>query len=347
MMLNPSDAARYGALRRALIETRFSALNNMQRQAVLTTEGPLLILAGAGSGKTTVLINRIANLLLFGGGYHSKTAPFDVSGEELDFLQGQLDHGVTDETAVRRLLCENPPRPWEIMAITFTNKAAAELRARLSAMLGEEQGAQVAASTFHAACVRILRSEINRLGYKSGFAIYDADDSQRVVKDVLKSLNLDDKTFPPRTVMSVMGDAKDRLETPEETLERAKKADDYRLTKIAQIYALYQKRLKEANALDFDDIISLTVRLLLQYPEVREKYQRRYRYVMVDEYQDTNRSQYKLVSMLAGKTGNLCVVGDDDQSIYRFRGATIENILSFERQFEGAKVIRLEQNYRS
>lgn len=346
-MLNQSDSQRYLALRRALIERRFAKLNDSQRQAVLTTEGPLLILAGAGSGKTTVLINRIANLLLFGGGYHSQTTPFYVTEEDLGFLQRSLDGQEADDARLRRLLCEYPPRPWEIMAITFTNKAAGELRARIASMLGDEEGGQVAASTFHSACVRILRSDIERLGYKSGFTIYDADDSQRVVKDALKQLGLDDKTFAPRSILAAMGEAKDLLETPAQTLERAKKADDFRLNKTAQVYDLYQKRLKEANALDFDDIIALTVRLFMEHPDVLEKYQRRYKYVMVDEYQDTNRSQYRLVSMLAGGTGNLCVVGDDDQSIYRFRGATIENILSFERQFEGAKVIRLEQNYRS
>ncbi len=346
-MLNTEQAARYQALRRDLIEQRFSRMNEMQRQAVLTTEGPLLILAGAGSGKTTVLINRIANLLLFGNGYHSGSVPFWLTEEDLDRLEQALKGRTSEDRELRRMLAENPPRPWEILAITFTNKAAGELRARLSTMLGEEEGGQIHASTFHSACVRILRSEIDHLGYGSGFVIYDSDDSQKVVREVLKELNLDDKAFAPRAVLSKIGECKDLLETPADTLARAKAKDDFRLTKIASIYEGYQKRLKGANALDFDDIITLTVRLFTQFPEVLQKYQRRYRYIMVDEYQDTNRSQYKLVAQLAGGSHNLCVVGDDDQSIYRFRGATIENILSFEEQHPGAQVIRLEQNYRS
>ncbi len=346
-MLEKSQADRYLALRRTLIERHFSKMNDMQRAAVLTTEGPLLILAGAGSGKTTVLINRIANLLLFGKGYASGSVPFYVDTAGLETLERAAQGDEVDARQLSRLLADSPPRPWEIMAITFTNKAAAELKSRLSAMLGEETGGQVHASTFHSACVRMLRADIDRLGYRSGFAIYDSDDSQKLVKDIIKAQNLDDKQFPPRSVLSALGEFKDLLETPEQTMSRAEATNDFRLKKLAKIYAEYQKRLFEANALDFDDIISLTVRLFDQHPDVLEKYQRRYRYVMVDEYQDTNRSQYKLVSQLAGGSNNLCVVGDDDQSIYRFRGATIENILSFEQQYEGAKVIRLEQNYRS
>lgn len=346
-MLDKSQADRYLALRRILIEKRFSKMNDMQRAAVLTTEGPLLILAGAGSGKTTVLINRIANLLLFGKGYMSGSVPFYIDSAALETLEQTAQGESVDDRQISRLLADSPPRPWEIMAITFTNKAAAELKSRLSAMLGEEVGGQVHASTFHSACVRMLRADIDRLGYRSSFAIYDSDDSQKLVKDIIKAQNLDDKQFPPRSVLSALGEFKDLLETPDQTMRRAESAGDYRLKKLAKLYAEYQKRLFEANALDFDDIISLTVRLFDTHPDVLEKYQRRYRYVMVDEYQDTNRSQYKLVSQLAGGSNNLCVVGDDDQSIYRFRGATIENILSFEQQYEGAKVIRLEQNYRS
>lgn len=320
-------------------------MNNMQREAVFQTEGPLLILAGAGSGKTTVLINRIANLLLFGNGYHSGEIPAGTGVADLEFLEGYLAGRETDEMRLRRLLAVDPPRPWQILAITFTNKAAAELRARLSAMLGEEDAKEITAATFHSACLRILRSEITRLGYQSGFAIYDSDDQQRVVKEVLKQLNLDDKAFQPRSILAAIGEAKDRLQTPEEMKEAA--GGNFRMEKIAGIYKEYQKRLVSSNAVDFDDIISLTVRLFEENPDVLHKYQRRFRYVMVDEYQDTNRSQYRLVSLLAGGYQNLCVVGDDDQSIYRFRGATIENILSFEEQFNGAKVIRLEENYRS
>lgn len=346
-MLENLLAARYLQLRKELIERRFAKMNAMQRQAVLTTEGPLLILAGAGSGKTTVLINRIANLLLFGKAYESCKVPFYVESSDLERLEKEAKSDVPDYKGIVSLITVEPPRPWEIMAITFTNKAAAELRTRLCAMLGDSDGKDINASTFHSACVKILRSEIERLGYKSGFVIYDSDDSQKVVKEILKSMNLDDKQFAPRSVLAKISEFKDMLEAPADSLARAEKQNDFRLKKVSQIYEQYQARLKGANALDFDDIITLTVRLFQQNKDVLEKYQRRYRYIMVDEYQDTNRSQYKLVSLLAGGYGNLCVVGDDDQSIYRFRGATIENILSFESQYEGAKVIRLEQNYRS
>lgn len=346
-MLENSLASRYLQLRKELIERRFAKMNAMQRQAVLTTEGPLLILAGAGSGKTTVLINRIANLLLFGKAYESGKVPFYVENADLERLEREAKSDSPNYKGIASLLTVEPPRPWEIMAITFTNKAAAELRTRLCSMLGDADGRDVNASTFHSACVKILRSEIERLGYKSGFVIYDSDDSQKVVKEILKSMNLDDKQFAPRSVLAKISELKDMLEAPADSVERAEKLNDFRLKKVAQIYEQYQSRLRGANALDFDDIITLTVRLFQQNKDVLEKYQRRYRYIMVDEYQDTNRSQYKLVSLLAGGSGNLCVVGDDDQSIYRFRGATIENILSFESQYEGAKVIRLEQNYRS
>ncbi len=345
-MLSENTRKKYLVLRKKLIERQFSKMNDMQRQAVVTTEGPLLILAGAGSGKTTVLINRIANILMFGRGYESEDVPACVTERDVELLQSVADSGETLSPSLRYLLCEQPPRPWEITAITFTNKAAGELRARLSNMLGAEAN-DIKASTFHSACVRILRAEIERLGYKSGFAIYDGDDSQKVVKTVLKELKLDDKQFPARSVLSQFGSFKDSLETPADVMRRAEISGEFRLKRIAQIYDEYQKKLFAANALDFDDIISLTVRLFEQEPEILQKYQRRCRYVMVDEYQDTNRSQYRLVSMLAGGWGNLCVVGDDDQSIYAFRGATIENILSFEEQYKNSRVIRLEQNYRS
>lgn len=347
MLLTEMQRKRFLTLRRSLIARDFSKMNEMQRQAVLTTEGPLLILAGAGSGKTTVLIHRIANLLRYGSAYQSNELPDWVDTDDLAALEAAAAGQGNPDESLRRLLSYRIPRPWEIMAITFTNKAAGELRARLTRMLGDQDGNDVAAATFHSTCVRILRSHIQLLGYDSSFAIYDADDSQKLVKEILKSLNLDDKTFPPRSVLAQIGQCKDLLETPADTIARAKALDNFRLSKVAQIYEGYQKRLRAANALDFDDIISLTVRIFSENPEVLAKYQRRYRYVMVDEYQDTNHSQYKLVSMLAGGYHNLCVVGDDDQSIYAFRGATIENILSFEKQFQNAQVIRLEQNYRS
>ena len=329
------------------MEAQFNGLNPMQRRAALTTEGPLLLLAGAGSGKTTVLINRIANLIRFGCGYESNTVPFGVTEKDVAFLEDLPPVLSAAQRERADELCrENAPAPWQIMAITFTNKAAGELKERLVTMLGE-QGSEVWAMTFHAACCRILRREIELLGYTRSFTIYDTADSERVMKDILKDMGLDDKTFPAKMVLSVISRQKDRMISPEECAETAKEQSDVRMTQIAKCYRRYQSQLAENNALDFDDIIYLTVKLLQEHEQVRRYYQRRFRYVLVDEYQDTNNMQYLLTSLLAGGHENLCVVGDDDQSIYRFRGATIENILNFENQYRGARTIRLEQNYRS
>ena len=235
--------------------------------------------------------------------------------------------------------------PYNILAITFTNKAAAELRTRLADMLGEETAASVTAATFHSACVRILRREIDRIGFEKNFTIYDADDSQRMIKNCIEALDISDKNFPPKSVMGMISSAKDRLISPDEYEQQAN--GDYRKMTVAKIYREYLRRMKDANALDFDDIICRTIELFEKEPDVLDHYRNLYKYIMVDEYQDTNPAQFRLVSLLAGKFRNLCVVGDDDQSIYRFRGATIENILSFEDQFKNARVIRLEQNYRS
>ncbi|MCI5923236.1 MAG: UvrD-helicase domain-containing protein [Oscillospiraceae bacterium] len=329
------------AKQRALT-AQFSRMNDMQRKAVFKTKGPILILAGAGSGKTTVLINRIAFLLRFGNAFYEQTA--DYTEEDGALLLRAADDSSVTWQEVSRAAHAVPVNPWNVLAITFTNKAANELKERLSAML-DDDGARVNAGTFHYICLRILRREIEALGYRSGFTIYDTDDGLRVVKDCLAELNLSDKMFPPKTVLNQISRAKDSMLTPEAYLEQNEA--DFRLKVIGGIYALYQKKLKEANAVDFDDIISLTVRLFEQEPDVLAHYQNLYRYIMVDEYQDTNHAQYRLVSLLSAKYHNLCVVGDDDQSIYRFRGATIENILSFEEEFDDATVIRLEQNYRS
>ena len=339
---------RFLKARRAVIARRFSALNDMQQKAVLTTEGPLLLLAGAGSGKTTVLINRIANLIAFGEGADSNEIPNYVTEDDVEFLEQYLDHPEPENRPrAEALSALHPAAPWSILAITFTNKAANELKDRLGKLLGE-QAMDVWAMTFHAACCRILRRDIDRFeGYSSSFTIYDTSDSERVIKDVLKELNMDEKAFPPRLCLSVISKAKDKAQHPDAFSKVADRAGDYRMEKIAQVYEGYQKRLHDANALDFDDIILKTVELLDAFEDVRTYYQRKFRYVLIDEYQDTNELQYRLSSLLAGGYENICVVGDDDQSIYKFRGATIENILSFEKQYRGAKVIRLEQNYRS
>ncbi len=345
-MLNQEQELRFCKARRASIARDFGTLNPEQQKAVLATEGPLLLLAGAGSGKTTVLINRIANLMQYGRGSDSPEVPEWATPDDLEFLERYAATGEGDKGRQEQLCRLEPAAPWTILAITFTNKAAGELKERLARRLGPAAN-DIWASTFHSACVRILRRDIEKLGFASSFTIYDTDDSLRVVKDCLKDLNLDDKQFPPRSVLGYISRAKDEMKLADDYLAECEKAGDFRLTRIAKIYGEYQRRLWEANALDFDDIILHTVRLLQKFDDVREYYQRKFRYVLIDEYQDTNHLQYLLASALAGGYENFCVVGDDDQSIYRFRGATIENILSFEKQYRGCRTIRLEENYRS
>ena len=319
----------------------------MQLEAVLTTDGPLLLLAGAGSGKTTVLINRVANLLRYGRASDSNDVPDTVTEEDVLFLES-LTEPLTDAEQFRAdyLSVVEPVAPWSVLAITFTNKAANELKERLTGMLGQ-QAQDVWAMTFHSACCRILRREIERLGYERSFTIYDTSDSERMMKEIIKDMGLDDKTFPAKYVLSIISKQKDKMISPEDMLEHISVTNDLRLLHVAKAYQRYQKKLKENNALDFDDIIFQKVKLLQEHENVRAFYQRKFRYVLVDEYQDTNHLQYLLTSLLAGGYENICVVGDDDQSIYRFRGATIENILNFEKQYRHSRVIRLEQNYRS
>jgi len=339
--------ARFVQARKEYIAKAFSTLNPMQQEAVMTTDGPLLLLAGAGSGKTTVLIHRIANLLRFGCASDSMLVPDTVTEEDVFFLENLPDPMTDFDRQRAELLCAlEPVAPWSIIAITFTNKAANELKDRLTAMLGPA-GQDVWAMTFHSACCRILRRDAERVGLTGHFTIYDTADSERIVKDIIKEMGLDDKVFPPKYVLSVISREKDRLTTPDTMLSRGEMAGDYRAIQTAKIYKTYQTRLLENNAVDFDDIILYTVRLLQENEDIRTYYQRKFRYVLVDEYQDTNHLQYLLTSLLAGGYENICVVGDDDQSIYRFRGATIENILDFEKQYHGSRVIRLEQNYRS
>ena len=346
-MLEHELELRFCKARRAAIELDYQNLNPEQRRAVLATEGPLLLLAGAGSGKTTVLIHRIANLMKYGRGSDADDVPEWVTEDDLAFLEDYIKDPAPEKKERQERLCKlDSAVPWSIIAITFTNKAAGELKDRLAARLGPEAN-DIWASTFHSACVRILRRDIDRLGFDKDFTIYDTDDSKRVIKDILKELNLEEKTFPPRSVLAAISHSKDQYETPEDFAKRYEAAGDWKMTRIAKIYAAYAKKLRTANALDFDDIIFHTVTLLQQERSVLDYYQRKFRYVLVDEYQDTNHLQYLLTSLLAGGYKNLCVVGDDDQSIYRFRGANIENILNFEEQYPTARTIRLEQNYRS
>ncbi len=333
---------KYISLKRSALEKYFEKMNPEQRKAIFKIRGPVLILAGAGSGKTTVLVNRIANMIYFGNAYNSNETLF--TDEDAEFLKRYADGLETDSQRLKKIVSVNTIKPWNILAITFTNKAAGELKERISNMLGEA-GDGLTAATFHSACVRILRRECDKIGFTSEFTIYDSDDSQRVMKSCLQELDISDKMFPPRVVLSEISRQKDMMITPLE-YENQNQAD-YRKSTIAKLYKLYQHKLLSSNAMDFDDIICHTVKLFEENPDVLDHYQNLYKYILVDEYQDTNMVQYRLVSMLSSKYKNLCVVGDDDQSIYKFRGATIENILSFEHQFDDCTVIRLEQNYRS
>ena len=331
---------RYIAARKRLIEQDFAFLNPEQREAVMTTEGPLLLLAGAGSGKTTVLINRIVNLIRYGTAAESGYVPDTATEDDVALMEA----GPSD--AARRIAAVDPAEPWRILAITFTNKAADELKNRLARALGET-ALNIWAQTFHSACVRILRRDAERLGFTRNFTIYDTGDSQSVVKRILRDFDLDEKMFPVRWVLAVISGAKDAMQTPDEFIASVSGSFDARRKKAGEVYKEYARRLIEADAMDFDDLILNTVRLLQEHEDVRAYYQRKFRYVLVDEYQDTNNLQYLLASTLAGGYENICVVGDDDQSIYKFRGATIRNILEFEEQYRHAKVIRLERNYRS
>lgn len=346
-MNNTEFKNRYISARKRIIASRFPGLNDMQLKAVMATEGPLLLLAGAGSGKTTVVINRIANIMHFGRASDCDELPQGVGEAELGLLE---DYAEKPDPVVRErveALCKvEPCEPWRVIAITFTNKAADELKSRLETMLGAASG-DIWAKTFHSACVRILRRYAEKLAFSTSFTIYDASDSLSLIKRIMKDMELDDKTYPPKAALGFIGKAKDALMKPEEVISQAKAMNDIRRQKLGEVYAVYEKRKQAADAMDFDDLLYYTVRLLEEHQDVREYYQNYFKYVLIDEYQDTNNLQYRLATALAGGRKNICVVGDDDQSIYKFRGATIENILSFESQYKNARMIRLEQNYRS
>lgn len=338
------NSSKFLKLRKKIIEKNFRKMNDMQKKAVFNTEGPLLVLAGAGSGKTTVLVNRIANIIKYGNSYFSNNIPRYITNQDLNDMEKYINNDEMIANDIETKICNNKVSPSQILAITFTNKAAGELKDRLSAMLGEI-GRYIWASTFHSTCSKILRYDADKLGYTKHFTIYDMDDSKRLIKDCQKNLNIDDKFIPYKSIMSEISKAKDNLISPDEYKKLA--GNDYRLSKISEVYRRYQSELKKADAMDFDDLLFNTVLLLKKCPEVLEYYQDKFKYILVDEYQDTNTVQYMFVNLLAKKSKNLCVVGDDDQSIYKFRGATIENILNFEKDYPDATVIRLEQNYRS
>ena len=340
---------RYLAAKRALFDKYYGSLNEQQCQAIYHINDPLLILAGAGSGKTTVLVNRIAHIIRYGNAYHTNYVPFDLDEGEVTLLENAL-RAPMSRTELGDLLTRfaaNPARPWQVLAITFTNKAAGEIKARLGAAFPEDEGiaSDIWAGTFHSVCMRILRRFYAEAGLREGFTVYDTDDAKKALQAVMKTLNIDDKALPIKSVMNLISRAKDRLITPENFL--LEMGNDYRMKLLEQVYSAYQKRLAESNALDFDDIIGRTVTLLAENEEIRRLYQNQFRYISVDEYQDTNVAQFRLTELLSAGSKNLMVVGDDDQSIYKFRGATIENIINFNKVFDRATIIRLEQNYRS
>ena len=348
-MANTDTKKTFLRLRQEYIEKRFSDhLNPEQVEAVVTTEGPLLILAGAGSGKTTVVVNRIMDLLEFGNAYSSEWTSREPTDEDCALLRRAVETGEQYPQQIRDLMYAGFIRPWNILAITFTNKAAGELKERIKngveAALDGVDPNDVFASTFHSMCVRFLRRDADLLGYPKSFTIYDDDDSQRVMKEIYKTFDIDEKLLPIRKCLGIISRFKDKLIDEKNC---ANKIDSIRDQVIPRLYKEYQTRLRKAGAMDFDDLIFNTVKLLEDNQEVREYYHNRFKYIMVDEYQDTSVAQFRLCQLLTNENNNICVVGDDDQSIYKFRGATIENILSFEDHFPGARVVRLERNYRS
>ena len=346
-MVEKNLKERYLSAKRKLFDIHYARLNEEQREAVFTTEGSLLVLAGAGSGKTTVLVNRIVFIVKYGNAYFSEYVPYDISEQRVAMFEKAADYPPSETEELLNEFISSPCAPWQILAITFTNKAANEIKTRLESALGDPDAAKsIWAGTFHSMCMRILRVYGDRLGYDKNFTVYDTADSKSAVTEIMKSLNIDEKALSVKAVMNEMSRAKDNLMTAE-MYEKENGGVDYRRRQIARIYKAYAERLKSSNALDFDDIIMQTVLLLERDSEVREYYQNKFRYIAVDEFQDTNIAQFRLIELLSGGHKNIMVVGDDDQSIYKFRGAVIENILGFDKRFKDTKIIKLEHNYRS
>ncbi len=336
---------QYIEIKRQLFDKYYGFLNDEQRRAVFTVNGNLLVLAGAGSGKTTVLVNRVGFIIKYGNAYYSEYVPADVDENKINKLRSALALEGAELCDVLNEFCERPCPPWNVLAITFTKKAAEEIRQRLGAVLGDGiDTSSIWAGTFHSVCVRIIRRYADFIGYKSDFSIYDTDNTKSVIKDVMKELRVDEKSLPIKSVRGEISRAKNALMTPE--MHALDVRGDYRREKISQIYSAYQKQLYECNALDFDDIIMQAVKILSECDEAREYYAGKFRYVSVDEFQDTNEAQLKLTELLGSVHKNVMVVGDDDQSIYKFRGAIVENIINFGKK-KGTHIIRLERNYRS
>lgn len=345
MTESTSLEARYLNAKRALLNKKYAYLNDMQRQAVFTIDKPLLVLAGAGTGKTTLLVSRIAYILEYGNSYFSNYVPYSLSEENVLEYEKAVETANDEElNMVLQNFKADTCMPWNVLAITFTNKAANEMKTRLESMIGES-ARDIWCGTFHSMCLRILRSHADRISWTSDFTIYDADDSKKLMTECMNSLNIDEKTLPVKSVLAQIGRAKDKLMTPADF--ESEVGIDFRLKQIAALYTLYQSKMNEAMALDFDDIIMKTVLLLKANPDVLEQYSKKFKYVLVDEFQDTNFAQFELAKLLSSGYGNIMAVGDDDQSIYKFRGATIENILQFDEKIPGTEVIKLEENYRS
>ena len=326
-------------LKKELLEQKFNKLNPVQKEVVFQVDGPVLILAGAGSGKTTTVTNRISYMIKYGNSYNTEYLPKNLTEELMERLRARKIDFYTEN-----LLACNPVDPYNILAITFTNKAAGEMRERIKSLVGDIAD-NMWICTFHSACVKILRQDIDKLGYDKSFAIYDTMDAKTLIKDCMDELHIDEKVISHKVFMSYISSFKDKYISPSEVTAYA--GNDYLASQVEKVYKLYQSKLKKFNALDFDDLLFNTVHLLKTNKDVLLKWQNRFKYIVVDEYQDTSKIQYMLISLLGNIHKNVCVVGDDDQSIYKFRGADIENILSFEKQFDNAKVIKLEQNYRS
>ncbi|MBQ1260749.1 MAG: UvrD-helicase domain-containing protein, partial [Clostridia bacterium] len=336
---------RYLEAKRRLFDKVYGErLNPMQRRAVFTANGPLLVLAGAGSGKTTVLVNRIAYLIKYGNAYFDTEVPEGLTEATVRAFEGAYELTARDIEEILPEFISKPAAPWRVLAITFTNKAAREIKDRLSMAFDDKSVPEaIWSGTFHSVCLRILHKFGTRLGYRDGFSIYDTDDQKKLISECMKKLDISDKVLPARSIAAAISTAKDRLIYPADF----EVTHDPRSRDIKNVYALYQNKLMENNAVDFDDIIMRTVELLENDTEVRSYYQHKFDYVLVDEYQDTNHAQFRLTSLLADGHRNIMVVGDDDQSIYKFRGATVENILDFDKTYPGATVVKLEENYRS
>ena len=331
-------------LRKQYIDAKFMTMNPMQKKAIYNVDGPVLVLAGAGSGKTTTIIGRIVYMVMFGHAYYSTETTFPVTENDIKELKSVLAGTGSISEHLKSMLQVKPVSPQNIMAVTFTNKAAGEMKKRLESKLGKDMAEKVYAKTFHSACVGILREYAMFVGFKRDFAIYDEKDCKSVLKDIYKANGIKEKELHKDDVLNHISIWKDKMITPDMAISQSTISS---YNTVAHLYKEYQERLKNANAMDFDDLIGNTIRLLKEHPDIQAELQKKIQYIMVDEYQDTNASQHELLSLLVSPEHNICVVGDDDQSIYSFRGADVDNILNFPQEFNGTHIIKMEQNYRS